>query len=187
MRTRSRKILVAGLLMMGLLAGAVPAEPAQAYTIGVGHFSPPTGVWATGVGFPSTWVTPAIRASNAWTNVSSCDFCWVRDQVVGNLKGNVVFAYNWGNTGQIALTGYKYDGTTIHDVKIRLNTYYPFAVDGRSTAYDVQNTLTHEFGHALPLGHSSYSAATMYRYTYKGETAKRSLHFDDINGIRAIY
>ena len=186
-RIRVRRAFITSLLAAALCVSVAPAGPAHAYVVGVGHFNPPTGVWATATGFPSTWVTPAISASNAWTNVSSCDFSWARDQIVGVLRGNVVSAYNMGDTGHVALTGYRYDGTTINNVKIRLNTFEPFATDGRSTAYDVQNTITHEFGHGLPLQHTSYTAATMYQYTYLGETAKRSLYYDDINGIRAIY
>jgi len=52
---------------------------------------------------------------------------------------------------------------------------------------DVQNTLTHEFGHALGLAHSSVPEATMYAGAPKGETAKRTLEADDIDGARSLY
>ncbi len=182
----ARRMLIVGMLVAALCMSIAPAGPANAYVLGVGHFDPPTGYWATSIRFSSSWVTPAISASNAWTNVSSCDFQWIRNQTMGQLFGNIVDAYNWGSA-QLGLTSYEYDGTTIRKVKIRLNTHYTWAIDGRASAYDVQNALTHEFGHALPLGHSSYSAATMYAYASLGETIKRSLHSDDIAGIRAIY
>ena len=54
-------------------------------------------------------------------------------------------------------------------------------------AYDVQNTITHEAGHTMGLGHSADATATMYAFAPVGETSKRILHPDDIQGICAIY
>ncbi len=52
---------------------------------------------------------------------------------------------------------------------------------------DVQNTVTHEAGHYLGLDHSTDPDATMYASAPSGETSKRDLATDDINGICAIY
>jgi MYXO-CTERM domain-containing protein len=52
---------------------------------------------------------------------------------------------------------------------------------------DVQNTVTHEAGHTLGLAHSSDASATMAASAPAGETAKRTLHADDLAGICAIY
>ncbi len=52
---------------------------------------------------------------------------------------------------------------------------------------DVQNTMTHEAGHTVGLDHSSDPRATMYATAPIGETSKRILGQDDINGICAIY
>jgi uncharacterized protein (TIGR03382 family) len=52
---------------------------------------------------------------------------------------------------------------------------------------DVQNTVTHELGHALGLAHTPVGEATMYADAPKGETAKRTLKEDDIDGVRALY
>lgn len=54
-------------------------------------------------------------------------------------------------------------------------------------ATDVQNTATHEFGHYLGLAHPPVPAATMYAYAPPGQTSKRILNQDDINGICDIY
>ncbi|HYR19372.1 MAG TPA: myxosortase-dependent metalloprotease, MXAN_2677/MXAN_2678 family [Myxococcales bacterium] len=54
-------------------------------------------------------------------------------------------------------------------------------------AYDVQNTVTHEAGHTLGLAHSTDQTATMYALAPIGETSKRALHPDDLEGICAIY
>ena len=54
-------------------------------------------------------------------------------------------------------------------------------------AYDVQNTITHEAGHTMGLGHSSDPNATMYAFAPNGDTSKRMLHADDVRGICDIY
>ncbi len=52
---------------------------------------------------------------------------------------------------------------------------------------DIQNTATHEIGHTLGLDHSSDPTATMYATAPEGETAKRTLHPDDVQGLCDIY
>lgn len=54
-------------------------------------------------------------------------------------------------------------------------------------ATDVQNTATHEFGHFIGLAHPPDMAATMYAYAPPGQTSKRVLNQDDINGLCDIY
>jgi hypothetical protein len=53
---------------------------------------------------------------------------------------------------------------------------------------DLQNTLTHEVGHLVGLGHvPSLPDATMFPETGPGETQMRSLSADDVEGVCAIY
>ena len=52
---------------------------------------------------------------------------------------------------------------------------------------DLQGIMTHEYGHALGLGHSSTSSATMYGVASGNGVADRSIASDDIAGIKAIY
>jgi MYXO-CTERM domain-containing protein len=54
-------------------------------------------------------------------------------------------------------------------------------------ATDVRNTVTHESGHMLGLGHTPDASATMFPSAGAGETSKRTLAQDDIDGICAIY
>ena len=54
-------------------------------------------------------------------------------------------------------------------------------------AFDVQNTVTHEAGHTMGLAHSGIADATMFRTAPIGQTSKRTLHADDIQGICDIY
>ncbi len=53
--------------------------------------------------------------------------------------------------------------------------------------YDIQAIAAHEFGHALGLGHSLDSAATMWFSVPPCVTSPRVLDQDDIDGLVAIY
>lgn len=76
----------------------------------------------------------------------------------------------------------------ISEADIYVNASKPWNVNGTSTTcYDVQNCITHEFGHVHGLGHSEYAEATMYDDADLGETKKRTLHSDDLRGYEDIY
>jgi hypothetical protein len=57
--------------------------------------------------------------------------------------------------------------------------------------FDIQNTATHEMGHLLGLDHPTsgvdVTEATMYASAGSGETKKRTLAQDDLDGLCAIY
>lgn len=52
-------------------------------------------------------------------------------------------------------------------------------------AFDLETVAVHEIGHLLGLGHSSVEGAIMYPSISTG--VRKSLHADDIQGIRALY
>ncbi len=52
---------------------------------------------------------------------------------------------------------------------------------------DLQGVNCHEYGHALGLGHSATSAATMFGSIGGGSVSERSIHADDVAGIQSIY
>jgi len=60
----------------------------------------------------------------------------------------------------------------------------PGTVGGR---FDIQSVICHEYGHALGLGHSAVSGATMTPAVSAGSTTLRSIAPDDIAGIQCIY
>ena len=76
------------------------------------------------------------------------------------------------------------------DTDIEFNTNLPLSTTGSPTAYDVQSTAVHELGHWLSLA-DLYEPAdaekTMYGYIDQGETKKRTLDQDDIDGISYLY
>ncbi|MCB9916740.1 MAG: matrixin family metalloprotease [Planctomycetes bacterium] len=52
---------------------------------------------------------------------------------------------------------------------------------------DLQGVACHEYGHALGLGHSTTSGATMYPSISGSGVTQRSISSDDIAGIQAVY
>jgi hypothetical protein len=92
----------------------------------------------------------------------------------------------------LALTTLTYSTCTgqIVDADIEINAAFfnmSAAPNPGANKVDVQNTITHEVGHFLGMDHSLDLAATMYAQAPNGETRKRSLAQDDINGLCCIY
>jgi uncharacterized protein (TIGR03382 family) len=109
----------------------------------------------------------------------------------------------WGyGDGIIALTSttYSFETGQIFDGDIELNesTFTFTTSDGLACpsvgpqgpgciSTDLRNTVTHEAGHLLGLGHSVDPTATMFYSAARHETSKRNLAPDDIAGLCAIY
>lgn len=109
-------------------------------------------------------------------------------------------AYTWGKDGHnttgftdlgaggaVGLASIWSSGSDIVEVDIRLNTYQNWATNGAANADDVQGVLTHEIGHLLGMAHSDVPEATMWPYTWYGDTSRRTLEQDDILGVSALY
>jgi MYXO-CTERM domain-containing protein len=71
--------------------------------------------------------------------------------------------------------------------RIHVNPDVPWATDGDPGAFDLQAAITHEIGHALGLAHSEHEGACMYEKQLPGETFRRELAEDDLEGVRELY
>jgi len=97
-------------------------------------------------------------------------------------------AYSQSNT--IAVTFIWAVGRRMIETDTRMNTYYSWSLNGEADKMDVQNIMTHEFGHWAGLADLYASKdywLTMYGYASYGETYKRTLGLGDILGLRAVY
>lgn len=110
----------------------------------------------------------------------------------------------WEHSAEtIALTITTYDNRTgdLLDADIELNGVgFVFTISDGPTcpappprpapscaATDVRNTVTHEIGHVIGLAHTPVADATMFASASLGETSKRILAQDDIDGLCTIY
>ncbi len=65
---------------------------------------------------------------------------------------------------------------------------WEWSVDEDEAAMDLQNSLTHEIGHVLGIGHADQDdLATMWKSTEEGELLKRDLRPDDEEALLSIY
>jgi hypothetical protein len=98
-----------------------------------------------------------------------------------------------GESGIIAMNSFWFNPATkeIIDSDIQFNTHYTWSVAEvcPSSAMDLQNIATHEFGHngLNDLYNSPSMELTMYGYSDFGETDKRTLGTGDVLGIQALY
>lgn len=91
-----------------------------------------------------------------------------------------------------ALTSVTYNPRTgqIVDADLEINSEIYFLNVGDPVdpnLADLKNTLVHEVGHFVGMDHSTVPRATMYASADLGETMKRDLAPDDIDGICASY
>ena len=110
-------------------------------------------------------------------------------------NANIVIFIDEGwqhSSGILALTSvtFKPSDGIIKDADIELNSAeFRFSTTNYTTqvGIDVANTIAHEAGHFLGLDHSDVAESTMFFSALPGETKKRNLEDDDVNGICAIY
>ncbi len=111
----------------------------------------------------------------------------------------VAFVDDWNDRGYdpeafaVTVTWFRTGNGEILDVDMLVNqSNFEFGIcppDGCTDGTaDLENTLTHEFGHALGLAHSDASQdATMWACADSGEVLKRDLEADDERGLCELY
>jgi len=103
---------------------------------------------------------------------------------------NLVVFRNASSGSAIATTYWWSSGSRIVDADIVFwdGEFRFFAgTTGCSDGFYIEDIAAHEFGHALGLGHSASTAATMYFSVASCSTGNRILDADDIAGVRALY
>jgi hypothetical protein len=74
------------------------------------------------------------------------------------------------------------------EVDVRFNNQFNWQTSSTCTnGFDLAGVSTHEFGHAVGLGHSNVSGATMYPSVASCDFSMSSLANDDRSGYSAIY
>ncbi len=149
-----------------------------------------------GCGSEEDQINALWQGANAWTDYAKAEFEFTygglttRDSYTYD-SHNIIF-FSPGSSGNAIATTYWWyqsGGRMIEADIVFWDGAFSFSAYQNPTysEFDVWNIAAHELGHVHGLGHSSVSAATMYAYSSQGETSKRTLHSDDINGAQAIY
>ncbi|HEX6885623.1 MAG TPA: matrixin family metalloprotease [Planctomycetota bacterium] len=116
---------------------------------------------------------------------ASFDAFWAGSATdVGGTGDNIVSALLCGGGGTVAFTEFPPSGGW----RMRFCDEWLWD-DGPGQpipgALDIQGVFTHEYGHALGLGHSAVTGATMAAGT--GAVAARSIAADDMAGVQCVY
>ena len=138
----------------------------------------------------------AVQAgADAWAAQSRSrfrfTFAGTSDQTTNTNDGiNLVVFRNASNGSAIATTYWWSTSAGIVDADIVFwDAAFRFfsGAAGCTAGFYIEDIATHEFGHALGLGHSPAPGATMYPSTSSCNMNNRSLDADDIAGVEALY
>ena len=120
-----------------------------------------------GANFDSMWTGNAMRVGSSGQNIVSA---------ISSCGGSGVLAYT-----EAPIT----DGWRIRFCDEWTWDDGPGSIPG--SRFDIQGIMTHEYGHALGLGHSNVGSATMWPSAGGGQTSLRSIDPDDIAGVQFLY
>ena len=148
------------------------------------------------LGVPPGCLASIQAAMQTWTDVPTSSFRFVyggpTTRKARNPKDgiNIICFRKMSKKAKVARNYVQWNKESgeIYDSDIVLNTAHKFSATDRcpKDSYDIQGVLTHELGHPLSLNElkkSIHDEKTMYWEEVKGETKKRTLDQDDIDGI----
>jgi hypothetical protein len=118
---------------------------------------------------------------------TSTDTTWTFNNHVNN-----VFFIPGSNGSLLGITKWAWDSNTkvIYDFDIGIYDgwkWYPGTTGCTGSGVYLRETVTHEFGHGIGMGHSSVYLANMYAVGDYCGTNRRNLNADDITGVRSLY
>jgi Matrixin len=195
MRMKLATALVASIVAFG----TVLSSGAHAYTL-LGYTwaqSPvPYYINPANMDLPTAVIEPAIRAgANAWSQQSGASFSFAfagySTQTTNTNDGiNLIMFRNASSGSAIATTYTWFSGTRLIDADMVFwDAGFQFftGTSGCTNGFYIEDVATHEFGHALGLGHSTVTSATMYPSISYCSQQSRTLDPDDIAAVLSIY
>jgi len=146
-------------------------------------------------GFSTSAVVATITTAAETWDANTTFELFIYQGITGRSAGardgyNVVAWGPYSNPNVIAVTYIWYTGDKIIETDTRLNTRFKWSLTGEAGKMDVQNIMTHEFGHWCGLDDLYEDRdywLTMYGYASYGETYKRTLGLGDVLGLQARY
>jgi hypothetical protein len=191
---RARVALVAA----ALAAATVFAGDPMAYVATGPTWSQPQTPYyinSANLDLPGFSAETALRSgADAWQQQSAAfrfAFSGLSSQTTTTYDGiNLVLFRNASSGSAIATTYWWSSGSRIVDADIVFwdGAFRFFAgSSGCTGGFYIEDIAAHEFGHALGLGHSTSTNATMYPSVSSCNAGNRTLDADDIAGARALY
>ena len=180
-------------------AGTILSTTARAYALlGYSWATPvvPYYINTANMDLPTSVIEPAIRVgADAWHNQSGASFAFAfagfSTQTTNTNDGiNLVMFRNASSGSAIATTYTWFSGNRLIDADMVFwDAGFQFFTgsSGCSGGFYIEDVATHEFGHALGLGHSTLTSATMYPSISTCSQQSRTLDPDDIAGVLALY
>jgi Matrixin len=181
--------------------GTIFSTTTRAYTV-LGYIWPPSAVPVpyyinpANMDLPTSAIEPAIRiGADAWRLQSGASFGFAfagfSTQTTNTNDGiNLVMFRNASSGSALATTYSWFSGTRIIDADIVFwdaGFQFVTGTSGCSGAFFIEDIATHEFGHALGLGHSTVATATMYPSISTCSQQSRTLDPDDIAAVLSLY
>jgi len=144
---------------------------------------------------PAFAAETALRAgADTWQQQTAAfrfTYAGLSSQTTNTYDGiNLVLFRNASSGSAIATTYWWSSGSRIVDADIVFwDGAFRFfgGSSGCSGGFYIEDIAAHEFGHALGLGHSASTNATMYPSVSSCSAGNRTLDADDIAGARALY
>jgi matrixin len=145
---------------------------------------------------PPAAIEPAIRAgADAWQSQSGASFAfsfagYSNQATIARDNINLVFFRNESSGSALATTYTWFSGSRMLEADMVFwDAGFQFFTGstGCSAGFYIEDVATHEFGHALGLGHSAVGTATMYPSISTCSQQARSLDADDIAGVLSLY
>jgi hypothetical protein len=186
-------------LVMMLVAASILPSRLGAYTANGVTWSPvpvPYYINTANLDLPDAAAEGAMQAgANVWANQSgaSVGFNYLgrsAQATTGFDSVNLVVFRNASSGSAIATTYWWSNGSHIIDADIVFwDAAFLFfsGSSGCAGGFYIEDIAAHEFGHAIGLGHSAISAATMYPSVSTCNQGNRTLDSDDIAGARFLY
>ena len=157
-----------------------------------GALGAPLAVWKACVEWGSTLHGSGdgdpSQAGDLGSGGANFDAAWAGEaDGVGTTDGNIVSELAGASGAVLAFT----ELPSENGWRIRFYSTWVWA-DGPgigigANTMDIQGIATHEYGHALGLGHSSVAGSTMFSGVAGNAVPLRTIETDDSDGIQAIY
>ena len=156
--------------------------------------------YANTSGGPPDSLAAIQAAMKTWTDVHSSSFHFVYGgPTISTVRNpddgiNIIYFGKIRNKARVARNYVQWNKESgkLYDSDIVFNTAHKLSAADKcpEDSYDIQGVLTHELGHSLTLNElykQTHEEKTMYWKENKGDTKKRTLDQDDVDGISYLY